>query len=299
MIRVANAPCSWGVLEFDLEGETVGYEQFLDEVRAVGYVGTELGDWGFMPTDPTALGNALRSRGLNLVGAFVPMALSDSGRHEAGVVAGERTARLMAEAGFGNALVILADENGSEESRSLNAGRVTPDLILDSEQWRTVASGASLFARRVFDASGLRTAFHHHCAGFVETPGEVEKLLSSTPEDILGLTIDTGHYLFAGGYPEAALKLFQDRIWHVHYKDCSAAVASQSRAENWDYFTAVRHGVFCELGAGEVDFATITEMLTKRGFDGWIVVEQDVLPGMGSPKETARRNREFLESLGL
>jgi inosose dehydratase len=29
------------------------------------------------------------------------------------------------------------------------------------------------------------------------------------------------------------------------------------------------------------------------------VVEQDVLPGMGSPKASARRNREFLRSAGL
>ena len=32
MIKVANAPCSWGVLEFDLEGEVAGYTQVLDEI---------------------------------------------------------------------------------------------------------------------------------------------------------------------------------------------------------------------------------------------------------------------------
>ena len=53
--RIANAPCSWGVLEFDLEGEAAGYAQVLDEIAATGYTGTELGDWGFMPTDPAVL----------------------------------------------------------------------------------------------------------------------------------------------------------------------------------------------------------------------------------------------------
>jgi inosose dehydratase len=28
------------------------------------------------------------------------------------------------------------------------------------------------------------------------------------------------------------------------------------------------------------------------------VVEQDVLPGMGRPKESARRNRQYIRSLG-
>jgi inosose dehydratase len=39
--------------------------------------------------------------------------------------------------------------------------------------------------------------------------------------------------------------------------------------------------------------------LDDHGYDGWAVVEQDVLPGMGTPKESARRNREFLASLGI
>ncbi len=30
MIRIGNAPCSWGVLEFDLEGEAAGYVQVLN-----------------------------------------------------------------------------------------------------------------------------------------------------------------------------------------------------------------------------------------------------------------------------
>jgi hypothetical protein len=55
MIKIANAPCSWGVLEFDLEGEAAGYAQVLDEMHITGYDGTELGDWGFMPTEATTL----------------------------------------------------------------------------------------------------------------------------------------------------------------------------------------------------------------------------------------------------
>ena len=51
MIRIANAPCSWGALEFDLDGKAATYSQVLDEMQETGYVGTELGDWGFMPTD--------------------------------------------------------------------------------------------------------------------------------------------------------------------------------------------------------------------------------------------------------
>ena len=37
MIKIANAPCSWGVQEFDLEGKTSEYGQVLDEIRETGY----------------------------------------------------------------------------------------------------------------------------------------------------------------------------------------------------------------------------------------------------------------------
>ena len=40
-----------GRAEFEgLAGEEIGYRQMLDELRDTGYTGTELGDWGFMPT---------------------------------------------------------------------------------------------------------------------------------------------------------------------------------------------------------------------------------------------------------
>ena len=85
MIKIANAPCSWGALEFDLEGEAPGYVQVLDEIAETGYAGTELGDWGFMPTDPEKLSLEIHRRNLELLGAFVPVFLKDPASHQAGV----------------------------------------------------------------------------------------------------------------------------------------------------------------------------------------------------------------------
>jgi len=61
----------------------------------------------------------------------------------------------------------------------------------------------------------------------------------------------------------------------------------------------VRNGIFCELGQGAVDFPALKAILEKLSYDGWIVVEQDVLPGMGSPKESAQRNRDYLADIGF
>jgi inosose dehydratase len=115
----------------------------------------------------------------------------------------------------------------------------------------------------------------------------------------MGLCFDTGHYSFAGGDPLEGLERHKDRIWHVHFKDHDPKIAAQSRVEGWTGVQSVEHGVFCELGHGNVNFPAVKAKLESLGYDGWIVVEQDVLPGMGNPKESARRNREYLRSIGL
>lgn len=299
MIKIANAPCSWGVLEFDLAGKAAGYVQVLNEIKDTGYEGSELGDWGFMPTIPADLRKELDKRSLSMVGAFVPVFLKDRAKHMAGAATAVKTAKLMADAGYPDACIVLADENGTVKERTLNAGRVTPDLGLSEGEWNVFGEGVNLVAREVKEKTGLRTVFHHHCAGYVETPAEIESLLSNTDPSLVGLVLDMGHYMFGGGDPVEILKNHSNRIWHIHFKDCHPDIAAQSRAEGWDYFTSVGNGVFCELGKGAVNFKAIVGKLKSLNYSGWIVVEQDVLPGMGNPKICAQRNRDYIKSLGL
>ena len=299
-MKIANAPCSWGALEFELEGKPLGYAQVLDEIRETGYSGTELGDWGFMPTDPAALHAAIEQRSLTLLGAFVPVALANESAHDAGVQKALKVARLVTEAGYKEAFIVLADENGSVPERTRNAGRITGSQGLSGKQMQTFAGGAEKVARAVKDQYGLRTVFHHHCAGWIETPEEIDALMEQTDPALLGLCFDTGHYLFGGGKnPLEILQKWSSRIWHVHFKDFSPGVAQQGEAENWDYFEAVKQGVFCELGQGAVDFGAVRNFLDNKAYHGWIVVEQDVLPGMGNPKQCAQHNRNYLRTIGL
>jgi inosose dehydratase len=301
-LLVGNAPCSWGTLEFEaVKGEQIPFDRMLDELAETGYTGTELGDWGYMPTDPVKLRAELESRHLVMLGAFVPVALKNPSAHAPGIANAVRTARLLAAVATTRApYLVLADDNGSVPERTRAAGRATPELSLTSQEWDTFAKGADQLACVVHEETGLRTVFHHHCAGYVETADEIATLLSLTDPKRLGLVFDTGHYCYGAHSSDvvAALDRFRDRVWYVHLKDCQPEVARRARAEQWDYFTALRHGVFCELGNGSVDFPAFLHRLRERGYDGYVLVEQDILPGMGTPKESARRNREYLRSLG-
>jgi len=256
VIRVANAPCSWGALEFDAIEQPAPAPQVLDEMAAAGYAGTELGDWGFLPTVPAALAATVRQRNLALVAAFVPVALAHADALVEGVDRAVRTARLLTEGSASDAFIVLADDNASVPIRTKRAGRVRIEDGLTADQWDAFAQRAERVAAEVKRATGLRTVFHHHCAGYVETPAEIDAL-------------------------------------------CSRTDPSLSRREDWDYHHSVRSGIFCELGHGSVPFASVLEALRARHYSGWIVVEQDVLPGLGTPAASATRNRAFLHGLGI
>ncbi len=81
--------------------------------------------------------------------------------------------------------------------------------------------------------------------------------------------LDTGHHAYGCGPVGdadvgAALARFGSRIAYVHFKDYAPAVGARARAEGWDYFRALREGVFCELGRGSVDFPQVLRWLPAR-----------------------------------
>ena len=138
---------------------------------------------------------------------------------------------------------------------------------------------------------------------FAFTPNQMvpryDELMQRTDPTLVGLCLDTGHLMLGGGDPLEIYRRHAARVWHVHFKDFDPGVFQRARGGSWNYFEAMRHGIFCELGRGAVDFAAMLRDLREHGYDDWIVVEQDVLPGMGSPAESARRNRDFLRGLGV
>ena len=296
-IRIANAPCSWGVIE-NTEGDRSGYKKVLVEMQQTGYAGTELGDWGFMPTDPDKLREELRRYELVLLGSWVSVRLYDAAYHERGIEAAVRTAGLMAEVAGNHCFVIIGDDHSTVPDRSNFSGRIREEHRLDKAGWDVYVEGATKVAEAVKRETGLRSIIHHHGATYVETPFEIDYFLKSTDPGLIGLCFDTGHYALGGGDPVADLVSIYDRVWHVHFKDFDPDVVQRAIPNEWTYQDMIGQGVFPELGKGAVDFAGVLSILEKRGYNGWIVVEQDVLPGMGTPMQSAAHNRDFLKKLG-
>ena len=78
--QFASAPDSWGVLDYPGPSWEQSYEKMLDEMVEAGYTGSELGPYGFFPTDPKILQPQLEKRKLKLLASFVPVKMTEPGR---------------------------------------------------------------------------------------------------------------------------------------------------------------------------------------------------------------------------
>jgi len=294
-IKVGNAPVSWGVMEVADWGEQIPYGTVLDEIAAAGYAGTELGPYGYFPTQPDELRSELLARELQLVASFVPIPLAHSERHQAGYQEALKVAKLLALTGA--RLIVLADE--MSQSRMAVSGRVAESRDgMSDEQWDGAAEILNGISEACLDL-GVSAVFHHHAGTYVETPSEVERLCEMTDPDLLGLCLDTGHYFFGGGDPVDAVRRYGDRIRHLHLKDVHLPVLEAARRDGVGFLEAVRRGVFCELGQGAVDLNTVIQEVTAGGDSEWAIVEQDVDTRIGNvnPSESARRSRQYLKDV--
>ena len=294
-IQVATAPVSWGVMEVEGFSGQKSYGAVLDEMVQAGYTGTELGPYGFLPTDPKQLKSELAKRGLSLLGAFVPLPLAHVEQHEAAVQSAMEVARLLVQAGA--PYLVLAD--AMDAARMAVAGSVGD--VRDGMSAQAWESAARLLTRiaRAASALGLSAVFHHHCGTFIETPAEVDRVLAMTDPELLGLCLDTGHYFYGGGDPVDCARVYGKRIGHLHLKDVRPSVLETVRRKRIPYLDAIRAGVFCELGEGGVNLNGVIQELTAAGFTGWAVFEQDVdtsQPGC-NPVESATRSRAYLRKI--
>src|SRR5882672_4660793 len=288
-IRVGNAPVSWGVMEVAGWGKQIPFPQLLDEIKEAGYAGTELGPYGYFPTESNRLASELSARQLQLIASFVPIPLAHASRHDAAHQEAMAVAQLLAQTGA--PLIVLADE--MSETRMAVSGRVDDihEGMTDS-QWDRAAQILSRIARDCREL-GLSAVFHHHAGTFVETPKEVARLCENTDPDLLGLCLDTGHYFFGGGDPVDAVRLYGTRIRHLHLKDVQLPILEDARRDEVGFLDAVRRGVFCELGDGAVDLNTVIQEMSDGGFSDWAIVEQDVDTRSANvkPLESAVRSR--------
>lgn len=282
---ISNAPCSWGINY--PTGNRYTWEQYLDEVAAAGYQGTELGPFGFLPKDAERLNGELARRGLALIGATHVHTLGDASSAPAFRATLKDLAALLVDLGARH-LVIMDESNFYPEGQ---------EGVLDAAGWAGLVAMVRDAQTLVEQDFGLKLSFHPHVGTAVEKEDQIDRLLDETDID---LCFDTGHHAFWDQDPIAYMQRVFPRIAYMHLKNVNPAVRARVLSGDLSIEASYGAGVMCPLPDGAVDIRRVMQMLVERNFAGPIVVEQDVAENAAeTPLQLAKRNLEFMKEIDL
>ena len=155
----ASAPDSWGVLDYPGPSWEQSYQKMLDEMVQAGYTGSELGPYGFFPTDPEILQPQLEKRKLKLLASFVPVKMTDPAASQAVMERIRKVGNLLAtlKAPF----LVIADDQSPE--RNAFSGRAYDKGLSDAERaaveaHRENCGGCGKGGERIWAGSGVSSA---------------------------------------------------------------------------------------------------------------------------------------------
>jgi inosose dehydratase len=280
---IGNAPCSWGINY--PTGNAITWQTYLDEVAAAGYRGTELGPFGFLPKDKTVLQPELAKRRLTLIGATHVHLFGERERAPELMATVRDLSPLLRELGAGH-LVIM------DESAWYPPGK---EGVLDEAGWRGLVATVREAQAVIEGEFGLKASFHPHVGTAVEFEAQIDRLLNETQID---LCFDTGHHAFWGQDPLAYMKKAWGRIAYMHLKNVDAAVRARVLAKTLSIEASYGAGVMAPLPDGAVDIRAIMAFLEAQGFDGPVVVEQDIAENaQETPLQLAKRNLDYVRAI--
>jgi inosose dehydratase len=285
--KIAGAPIAWGVCEVPGWGHQMAPARVLGEMAELGLVATEFGPLGFLPVEPAERSSSLATLNMHAVGGFFPVILHRSDVDPLPTVVEELKAYIEAGA---DTLVLAADSglDGYDVKR--------PEL--DADQWDLVFQNLN----RINDYAaslGIKAVLHPHVGTIIETRDDVLKVVEGSQ---ISFCLDTGHMFIGGTDPVWFSGEHAKRVAHSHLKDVDAAKANRVQSGEITYYEGVVDGMYKPLGQGDVGIADIVRNLLTSGYQGWLVLEQDLViteepaPGAG-PLVTSRQSVEFLRSV--
>jgi inosose dehydratase len=284
---IGSVPILWNNVDVEELRLGTSATTIIDEIARLGYDGTQFG-LGF--PEGEELRAVLAARGLRLAEVYAALPATADGLANDALAIGRERLRLLHDGG-GDVLCVALDGSAGREERAGRANQPGTPLLSDAA-WQGLATVLHTLADETIQA-GHRLAFHPHAATFVETPDEVDRLVTETDGARVGICLDVGHYLVGGGDPVEALRRLGARVTHVHLKDVDPAVLADLRSGVLTGFgRAVKARVFTELGVGALDLLGCLRVLADRGYTGWLMVEQD--SSWSPPSEAAAIGRRVL-----
>ena len=270
-VRIGINPISWTNDDLPSLGGETSLETALSEGRQIGYEGFELGNK--FPREPEALKSVLAAYGMECVSGWYSGQLAN---REVDEEIAAVDAHLTLLAANGARVMVYGEVADAIQGAPLPLKR--RPRFRTAAEWERYGERVTRFGRHLA-ARGVKLAYHHHMGAYVETPEDVDRLMSLTGPEV-GLLHDTGHITFAGGDAPTELRKHVARVNHVHCKDVRPQVAKMARNRGWSFMTAVINGAFSTPGEGCVDFHAVIAILREAGYRGWLVVEGEQDPAV-------------------
>jgi transaldolase len=297
-LSLANHPSSWGVDYAD--GPTnPPWDGVLKCIGEAGFEGTELGPVGYYKSE--ALTQKLNEHKLQLVAGNIFEKLHELDELPKIMEKVHASCKILKQH---NAKYFVIVPHVVEE-RVPTAGRPENAPKLDSKRWEVMMQAIKDVAL-VTKSYGILSVLHPHSGAWLETEDEVDRAMKELPADLVGLCLDTGHFLYAGMDPVAKYQQYASRTPFMHFKDVNASVLKSLRENKEGFWHGVTQGVFCPLGKGLVDFPRLLNVMQQNAFTGWVTVEQDfdnntpdVEARLMIPYECSKENLKYLRSLGI
>jgi inosose dehydratase len=292
-VTISSAPDNWGVW-FPADAKQTPWNRYLDELVEAGYFWTELGPYGYLPTDMKVLRSELDKRRVKVTGTFIMPHLEDKDAWPAIekdlLAIGERLAALSAP------FLIIIDDVYT----NLFTGEHQRPAKLDKSGWKQLVENTQRIAQVAKERFGLRSVYHPHTETHVEYEDQIERLLEETDPDLISICLDTGHHAYRHGDPVAFMRKHHKRIPYLHLKSVDPDKRDKVTREKIPFALAVAQDMFCEPSQGAVDFPAFRDVLREVDYQGWGIVEQDMYPApFDKPLPIAKRTREYLRKIGI
>jgi inosose dehydratase len=287
-IKIGINPISWSNDDLpELGGETP-LSTALREGAQIGYRGFELN--GKFPKDSAGVGRVLAEHGLELVSGWYSGQLAARSAAEE-IAAIESHVRIMAENGADR--LVYGEVAGSIQGRRVPL-KERPRFQSDTA-WEEYSEKLNQLAK--YTASqGVRLGYHHHMGAYVESPADIDRLMSLTTDDV-GLLFDSGHCYMGGGDPLSVLRKHFGRVCHVHFKDVRREVVDLARNAQWSFPDCIVNGTFTVPGDGDLDFTAMLEVLVRHGYSGWLVVEAEQDPAVAPSYAYAKKGFDAVQQM--
>ena len=284
-VKLGVAPIAWSNDDMPELGGDTTLEQCLSEASQAGYIGIESG--GKFPKKSNELIPKLEQFNLDLCSGWYGANLRKNSVKDEKIAIQEQL-NLFKDCKA--PCIVLAEVSGSIQGDPKKKLSTRPQM--DEDEWKNFCIKISELGKYLEDEE-MPIAYHHHMGTVIETQKDTERLLDNT-HDSVKLTLDTGHMLFAKGDSKKILNDYNERLLHVHCKDIRKNVLESSLNQDLRFRDAFLSGAFTVPGDGCIDYKPLFEVLKKKNYSGWLVVEAEQDPNKANPLEYAIKGHKYL-----